>query len=130
MLTMVYFAMSYLLLGSAFLGIGAQASTVREVQTLSMPVTMGQVVIFAVAAVAIGNGNSPAALAAAAFPLSSPYVMVARAAELPELWPHLVAIAWQLAWVAMIIRIASRLFRRNVLKSGPVRRRWFRRAAA
>jgi ABC-2 type transport system permease protein len=129
-LTMVYFAMSYLLLGSAFLGIGAQASTVREVQTLSMPVTMGQVVIFAVAAVAIGNGNSPAALAAAAFPLSSPYVMVARAAELPELWPHLVAIAWQLAWVAVIIRIASRLFRRNVLKSGPVRRRWFRRAAA
>ena len=129
-LTVAYFAMSYLLLGSAFLGIGAQASTVREVQTLSMPVTMAQVVIFAVAAVAIGNGNSPAALAAAAFPLSSPYVMVARAAELPELWPHLVAIAWQLAWVAVIIRVASRLFRRNVLKSGPVRRRWWRKAAA
>jgi ABC-2 type transport system permease protein len=129
-LTLVYFAMSYLLLGSAFLGIGAQASTVREVQTLSMPVTMAQVVIFAVAAVAIGNGNSPAALAAAAFPLSSPYVMVARAAELPELWPQLVAIAWQLAWVAVIIRVASRLFRRNVLKSGPVRRRWWRKASA
>ncbi|MBA2771452.1 MAG: ABC transporter permease [Sphingomonas sp.] len=130
LLTLIYFAMSYLLLGSAFLGIGAQASTVREVQTLSMPVTMAQVVIFAVAAVAIGNGNSPGALAAAAFPLSSPYVMVARAAELPELWPHLVAIVWQLAWVAVIIRVASRLFRRNVLKSGPVRRRWWRKAAA
>lgn len=129
-LTLAYFAMSYLLLGSAFLGIGAQASTVREVQTLSMPVTMAQVVIFAVAAVAIGNGNSPAALAAAAFPLSSPYVMVARAAELPELWPHLLAIGWQLAWVAVIIRVASRLFRRNVLKSGPVRRPWWRKAAA
>ena len=129
-LMLVYFAMSYLLLGSAFLGIGAQASTVREVQTLSMPVTMGQVVIFAVAAVAIGNGNSPAALAAAAFPLSSPYVMVARAAEMPELWPHLLAIVWQLAWVGLIIRLASRLFRRNVLKSGPVRRRWWRKAKA
>ncbi len=129
-LNLVYFAMSYLLLGSAFLGIGAQASTVREVQTLSMPVTMAQVVIFAVAAVAIGNGNSPAALAAAAFPLSSPYVMVARAAELPQLWPHLLAIAWQLAWVAVIIRVAARLFRRNVLKSGPGRRRWWRKVAA
>ncbi|MBA3526979.1 MAG: ABC transporter permease [Sphingomonas sp.] len=129
-LGLAYFAMSYLLLGSAFLGIGAQASTVREVQTLSMPVTMAQVVIFAVAAVAIGNGNSPAALAAAAFPLSSPYVMIGRAAELPELWPHFVAIAWQLAWVAVIIRVASRLFRRNVLKSGPGRRRWWRKAAA
>jgi ABC-2 type transport system permease protein len=79
---------------------------------------MAQVVIFAVAAVAIGNANSPAALAAAAFPLSSPYVMVARAAEMPELWPHLLAIVWQVAWVALIIRVASKLFRRNVLKSG------------
>ena len=130
-LNLAYFTMSYLLLGSAFLGIGAQASTVREVQTLSMPVTMAQVVIFAVAAVAIGNANSPAALAAAAFPLSSPYVMVARAAELPEIWPHLLAIAWQLAWVAVIIRIASGMFRRNVLKSGRARRRrWWRKASA
>ncbi len=39
-LAVVYFAMNYLLLGAVFLTIGAQASTVREVQTLSMPVTM------------------------------------------------------------------------------------------
>ena len=42
-LGIVYFAMNYLLLGAVFLTIGAQASTVREVQTLSMPVTFGQV---------------------------------------------------------------------------------------
>ena len=39
----LYYAMSYLLIGAAFLGIGAQASTAREVQILSMPITMGQV---------------------------------------------------------------------------------------
>ena len=50
-LILVYFSMSYLLIGSVFLGIGAQASTVREVQTLSMPVTMAQVVIFGFASV-------------------------------------------------------------------------------
>ena len=38
-LSIVYFAMNYLLLGAAFLTIGAQASTAREVQTMSMPVT-------------------------------------------------------------------------------------------
>src|SRR6185437_3537437 len=38
-LTIIYFAMNYLLLGAAFLTIGAQASTAREVQTMSMPVT-------------------------------------------------------------------------------------------
>ena len=54
-LTIVYFAMNYLLLGAVFLTIGAQASTVREVQTLSMPVTFGQVLIFGFAAAAVGN---------------------------------------------------------------------------
>ena len=127
-LVFVYFAMSYLLIGSAFLGVGAQASTVREVQTLSMPVTMAQVVIFAIASAAVGQPDSAVGLAAAAFPLSSPYAMIARAAESPAIWPHLVAIAWQALWVALILRIASRLFRRSVLNSGP-KRKWWRRKA-
>ena len=60
----VYFAMNYLLLGAAFLTIGAQASTAREVQTMSMPVTFAQVLIFGFAATAIGSagfgrGRSP-----------------------------------------------------------------------
>ena len=113
--------MSYLLLGAIFLGIGAHASSAREVQTLSMPVTMAQVVIFAFASVAVGAPNATKAIAAAIFPLSSPDVMIARAGELPGLLPHLVAIVWQLLWVALFLRIASRIFRRSVLKSGPTR---------
>jgi ABC-2 type transport system permease protein len=45
--------------------------------------------------------------------------MVARAAEVPDLWPHLLAILWQLFWVALILRVGSQLFRKTVLKSGP-----------
>jgi ABC-2 type transport system permease protein len=126
-LAVLYFTMNYLLLGSVFLSIGAQASTVREVQTLSMPVTMGQVVIFAVATLAIGAPDSAGGLAAAVFPLSSPLVMIARAAQLPGLWPHLLAIGWQLVWVVLILRLGSKLFRRSVLQSGPARR-WWRRS--
>ena len=129
-LATIYFMMSYLLLGSVFLGIGGQASTAREVQTLSMPVTMAQVVVFALAASAVGDADSPRGLGAAAFPLSSPFVMVARAAEHPDLWPHLVAIAWQILWVALILRVAARIFRRSVLKSGPARSFWRRAAKA
>ena len=117
----LYFAMAYLLLGAVFLGIGAHASTARQVQTLSMPVTIAQILVFAVAALAVGEPDSARAIAAAVFPLSSPYVMVARAAQLPALWPHLAAIAWQLLWVGLILSVAARLFRRSVLKSGPVR---------
>jgi len=124
-LAVIYFAMSYLLFGAAFLMIGAQASTAREVQTMSMPVTFGQVLIFGFAATAIGRPDAPAALAAAAFPLSSPMTMLARAAEQPELWPHLVAILWQALWVALILRVGAQLFRKTVLKSGP-RTPWWR----
>ncbi|MGI8705255.1 MAG: ABC transporter permease [Sphingomicrobium sp.] len=129
-LSVVYFAMNYLLIGSVFLSIGAQASTAREVQILSMPATIAQVLIFGFAALAVGSPDSTVAMAGAAFPLSSPLVMLARAAELPELWPHLLAIAWQALGVALIVVVAARLFRRTVLKSGPVRRRWWRRASA
>jgi len=124
-LVFIYFAMSYLLIGAAFLGIGAQASTVREVQTLSMPVTMAQVVIFAFASAAVGLADHPIGIAAAAFPLSSPFAMIARAAESPAIWPHIIAITWQALWVALILRVAARLFRRSVLNSGP-RRKWWR----
>ena len=129
-LTLVYFAMNYLLLGSVFLSIGAQASTVREVQTLSMPVTVAQVLIFGFAALSVGLPDSPMAIAGAVFPLSSPLVMVARAAEKPELWPHVVAIAWQALWIGIVVYVSARLFRRTVLKSGPVKRRWWKKASA
>ena len=129
-LGIVYFSMSYLLIGSLFLGIGAQASTVREVQTLSMPVTMAQMAIFALATIGVGHPDSASAIAGAVFPLSSPFAMFGRAAELPALMPHLVALVWQILWVALILRIAARLFRRSVLKSGPAfRSPWQRRAA-
>jgi ABC-2 type transport system permease protein len=126
-LSVVYFTFGYLLIGGAFLGIGAQASTVREVQTLSMPITMSQVVIFAIAAAAVGNLNGPGGIFAAAFPLSSPYAMLARAALDERWWPHLLAIGWQIIWLTLILRFAAAFFRRSVLKSGPQRRGWFRR---
>jgi ABC-2 type transport system permease protein len=128
-LAVVYFAMNYLLLGAAFLTIGAQASTVREVQTMSMPVTFAQVLIFGFASTVIGNPDSAEGLAAAIFPLSSPMAMIARAAEQPGWWPHVLAILWQALWVALILHLGSKLFRKTVLKSGP-RTRWWKRKPA
>lgn len=128
-LGLLYFAMNYLLLGAVFLTIGAQASTAREVQTLSMPVTFAQVLIFGFATVAIGAPNSPEGIGAAVFPLSSPMAMLARAAELPEVWPHVAALLWQALWVGLILHLGAKLFRKTVLKSGP-QRPWWKRAKA
>jgi ABC-2 type transport system permease protein len=128
LLGVLYFTTTYLLIGAVFLGIGAQASTVREVQTLSMPVTMGQLVVFAFASSGVGDPNGGMALGSAIFPWSSPFAMLARAAQAGEIWPHLVAICWQGLWVAMAIRFAAKRFRTSVLKSGG-KRGFFRRRA-
>jgi len=129
-LAVIYFSMNYLLLGAVFLGIGAQASTAREVQILSMPVTFAQVLIFGLAAVAVGAPNSVGAIAAAIFPLSSPLVMLARAAEQPGLLTHAIALVWQALWVGAILAFGAHLFRRRILQSGPAGPFWRRRSAA
>lgn len=117
-LGIAYFAMGYLLLGSLFLTIGGMAATVREVQTLSMPVTMAQLLVFFLAASSITRPGSPMELFAAAFPLSSPFAMLARAAQSEALWPHALALAWQGLCVFLFVRFGALLFRRKVMKSG------------
>jgi ABC-2 type transport system permease protein len=118
-LLLVYYAVNYMLLGALFLGIGGQASNIREIQTLSMPVTLLQVFVFVLAMSAVGSSGGIATWAAYILPFSSPLAMVAFAAQYPTLWPHLVALVWQAIWIVLIIRISSRLFRLTVLKSAP-----------
>jgi ABC-2 type transport system permease protein len=117
-LCVVYFAMAYLVLGSLFIGIGAMAATVREVQTLSMPVTMLQLINFFFAMFTVTKINQPIETAAAIFPFSSPFAMIARAAQDPTLWHHGVAIIGQGMFALLIVRIGVYMFRRNVMKSG------------
>lgn len=117
-LSVAYFVMAFLLLGAVFLGVGAQASTVREIQMLSLPITIFQVAMFGLSSAAAGNPGSTLALAAEIFPFSSPFAMAARGAGDPTLWPHFLALAWQALWVGLTILFASRMFRLGVLKSG------------
>jgi ABC-2 type transport system permease protein len=117
-LFLVYFTLAFLLLGAVFLGVGAQAGTMREIQMLSLPITFFQVGMFGLASAAAANPASTLGLVARFFPFSSPFAMAARAATDPAIGPHLLAIAWQLLWVAITIYVAARLFRRGVLKSG------------
>ncbi|MBA4353404.1 MAG: ABC transporter permease [Novosphingobium sp.] len=117
----LYFAMAYLLMGSLFLSIGGMASTVREVQTLSMPVSMFQLMVFFFASYALTAAGTWVEWASWIFPVSSPYAMLARAAQHAEIWPHVAALAWQALWVVLIVRAGAQLFRRTVMKSGPSR---------
>jgi ABC-2 type transport system permease protein len=126
-LGVAYFSMGYLLLGSLFLAIGSLATTVREVQTLSMPVTMAQVLLFFFASYAMARPGEPIEVLAIAFPLSSPFAMLARAALSEGIGVHLLALGWQALWVLIAVRFGAMLFRRRVLKSGAqAKRSWLR----
>jgi len=130
LLFFAYFVTSYMLLGAVFLGLGAQASTQRELQMMSLPITIFQVAMWGLASATALSPDSGLATAAAVFPFSSPFAMVARAANAPEIWPHLLAIGWQMLWVAITVTIAARLFRRGVLQSGSPGLRLRRKAAS
>ena len=117
-LCFTYFIMTYLMLGALFLGIGAMAATVREVQTISMPVTMAQLINFFFASYALTKTGEPIEKFAAIFPFSSPFAMIGRAALEPALWHHAVAIIGQIFFAILLLRLGVYLFKKNVMKSG------------
>lgn len=121
-----YFVLSFLLLGAVFLGIGAQAATVREIQMLSLPITIFQVGMFSLSAAAAGAPGTGLARVAQIFPFSSPLAMAARAATDDDKAVHLLALGWQALWVALVIWIAVRLFRAGVLSGGGNWKLWSR----
>ncbi len=117
-LCFTYFIMAYLMLGALFLGIGAMAATVREVQTISMPVTMAQLLNFFFASYALTKTGKPIEVFASVFPFSSPFAMIGRAALEQTLWHHGVAIIGQIFFAILLLRIGVYLFKKNVMKSG------------
>lgn len=122
LLFVVYFTMAYMLQSAVFLGVGSLAGTQREIQMLSLPITIFQFAMLGFASYAAGHSDSWLARAAEIFPFSSPLAMAAHAANYPQLWPHALALAWQALWVAITVTVAARLFRRGVLKSGSPKR--------
>jgi len=125
LLFLAYFVMSYLLIGAVYLILGAQASTQRELQMMALPMTIVQMANVGMSTAAAGKPGSTIAWIAEIFPFSSPMAMAAHAANSSALWPHAVAILWQLLWVSLVISLGARWFRRGVLKSGegPKRKR-------
>ncbi|WP_033074388.1 ABC transporter permease [Sphingopyxis sp. MWB1] len=119
-----YFTLAFLLLGAVFLGVGAQAATVREIQMLSLPITIFQVGMFSLSSAAAGAPDSRIARIAEIFPFSSPFAMAARAANDSGRMEHFIAIGWQAFWVLLVVTVSVRLFRSGVLSGQPSWKFW------
>jgi ABC-2 type transport system permease protein len=118
LLALLYFTSNFMLLGAIFLSVGAQASNVKEIQTISMPITIMQVMVLLLAGTVVSASGGLLPWIAYLFPLSSPLSMLALAVQSDSLWPHLLGLAWQFLWVAIFVRIAAVMFRQTVMKSG------------
>ncbi|PAL21556.1 ABC transporter permease [Sphingopyxis sp. GW247-27LB] len=127
-MSFLYFVMAFLLLGAVFLGVGAQASTVREIQMLSLPITIFQVAMFSLSTAAANAPGSGLATIAQIIPFSSPLAMAARAATDDAKAVHLLALGWQAIWVALVVYLSVRLFRSGVLSGRSDWRFWKRSA--
>ncbi|MEE4348857.1 MAG: ABC transporter permease [Pacificimonas sp.] len=114
-----YFICAYLIFGALFLGIGSLCSSIREVQTLSMPVTILQMLVLVLTLQAISAGPGTMQTVISWFPLSAPYMMAARAGAGTDILPHIIAYVWLLVFASGVIFVSARLFRYGVLRSGP-----------
>jgi ABC-2 type transport system permease protein len=80
---------------------------------------MMQLMVFFFASYAMARQGTVVEWAAIAFPFSSPFAMLARAALHGEIWPHLAALGWQVFCVLIFVRTGAYVFRRRVMQSGP-----------
>lgn len=127
LLTLAYMVTNFLLYGSLFLGIGSLAATTREIQMLSFPITILQMIAYFIPLFnLLGDGQGKLQRFAEIFPFTSSYSMVARAAVEPGIGWHLIALGWQTIWVAIVIGISVRLFRAGVLGGEQVWKFWRR----
>jgi ABC-2 type transport system permease protein len=120
LLALAYLVTAYLIYGAVYLGIGSLCASIREVQSLSLPVTIVQAMVLLGVMGALGRPEGAWAAVMSWFPLSSPYMMAARAAIEPGIARHVAALLWQLVFAAVVIWFSARLFRYGVLASAPV----------
>lgn len=120
MLSLIYALTAILLFGAIYLAAGAYASTARELQAVAVPLTVVQVLSFALAL----NGwtSTDALLRWSAFvvPLSSPFAMLGFASTHKSLAPHLAAVAWQIGCAVVVVRWSATAFRESVLNGKPL----------
>lgn len=115
----MWFVLGYAIYSVAFGAAGALASRPEEAQSASFPLTMLSVVGFFVSFQVLEDPESTAARIATYFPFTAPYVVPIRSAlDGIDLWEHGLAIVIMVVAIVVMVRIAGRIYRGGVLRSG------------
>jgi ABC-2 type transport system permease protein len=114
----MYFVLGYLFYAAILCGIGSLASTLKEAQTLMMPV---QLLLIVPLLVMVPIGRDPNGLLAQILswlPPFTPFVMMNRAAFPPSMTTYLGTTVLMILSIALALRVAARVFETGVLMTG------------
>jgi ABC-2 type transport system permease protein len=114
-----FFVLGYLLYSSVAAALGAMVNSEQELQQmqifLMMPLIVSSVVIFNV----ITNPDGPIAKGFSFFPFTSPLIMYTRVVVgKPGMWGLAGSIALLVATIALVLWLASRIYRVGILMYG------------
>ena len=116
---LLYFLGGYFMYSALFAAVGsAMGDDMGESQTLTIPITIPVILAFYIMLAAIQNPNSSLAVWSSIFPLFAPIVMPARLAFEPPLWQVVASIVSVLLFAALMVWMASRIYRVGILNYG------------
>ncbi|MEZ5996941.1 MAG: ABC transporter permease [Hyphomonadaceae bacterium] len=111
----VGFVAGYLMYGAIFLALGSLCESIQEAQTLLGPVALVLAVPMMLITPALDNPNAPVIQAASWVPLFTPFLLLVRAPSGLS-WAEIAGMgASMFACVALILFLASRVFRAGVV---------------
>lgn len=115
---LLYFVLGYLFYGTALSAIGAQCNTLKEAQTLLLPV---QLILFTPLALMLPIARDPngtMAVVLSYIPPLTPFVMMNRAAGPPSTLTYIVTTLLMILSILAMARLAQRLFAKGMLQDG------------
>ena len=115
---LVYFLLGYLLYAALLAALGSVCNTLKEAQTLAIPV---QGILFVPLLAMIPIGRDPSGTLATVLtwiPPFTPFVMMNRAAQPPEPWVYAGTTVMLLLSIALVTWMGAKVFRVGILMTG------------
>ena len=115
----LWFLLGYALYSVAYGAAGSLVSRAEDAQTAAFPMTMVAVVGFFVSFQALNAPTSTVAEVMTFIPPVAPFVVPVRVAfGAVPLWEHGLAVAWSLGFLALLVRLAGRVYAGGLLHFG------------
>ncbi|HSG90768.1 MAG TPA: ABC transporter permease [Pseudomonadales bacterium] len=114
----LYFLLGYLLYAALLAALGSVCNTLKEAQTLAIPV---QGILFVPLVVMIPIGRDPSGTLASVLtwiPPFTPFVMMNRAAQPPDAWVYVGTTLLLMASIVAVTWMGAKVFRVGILMSG------------